>query len=57
MGLTISNPRRMARVEQDEHAVGTEAAEDIPDLQAPAVAFLLVVPQVMGHLEAAPAVE
>jgi hypothetical protein len=48
----------MAPLEKHEHAVGTTgAAEDIPDLQALDIAFLLVVPLVEGHLGAAQAEE
>jgi len=48
----------MAQVGQHEHVVGTTGvAEDIPDCQALADAFLPVVPPVEGHLEAAQVVE
>ena len=58
MGPMISNLPRMAPVERYEHVVGTTgAAEDIPDPQALADAFLLVAPLEEGHLEAAQAVE
>lgn len=58
MGPMISSPPRMAPLEKYEHVVGTTgAAEDIPGLQALDVAFLLVVPLVEGHLEAAQAEE
>jgi hypothetical protein len=58
MGPMISNPPRMVRLERYEHAVGTTgAAEHILGRLALAAAFLLVVPPVEGHLEAAQAVE
>lgn len=58
MGPMISSPPRMARLETYEHVVETtEAAEDILAHLALAAAFLLVAPQVEGHLEAALAVE
>lgn len=58
MGPMISNLLRMAQVGQHEHVAGTTGvAEDIPDLQALADAFLPVVPPVEGHLEAAQVVE